>query len=146
MAVRGSRHDDKFRVSRVSTQSAHRPCVQLGVEHQYALQASAACCKRRKSLNATTAPTTLRLHSRSVADPKPLRSAGPPQPARLTRTSTQDDIFSWHFTVRGPKSSDFEGQSRQPELLPRLLSATNRERGVGAWAVEKGPDRASFYP
>ncbi|GAA5883771.1 hypothetical protein JCM3774_005668, partial [Rhodotorula dairenensis] len=21
----------------------------------------------------------------------------------------EDDIFSWHFTVRGPKSSDFDG-------------------------------------
>lgn len=47
----------------------------------------------------------------------PGRSAGTPQRTRLTRTSTQDDIFSWHFTVRGPKSSDFEGQSRQPRVV-----------------------------
>lgn len=71
VAVRGSRHDDKFRVFEPLHKPFRRPCLQLGAEHQYAPQASAACCKRRKSSNATTAPTTLRLHSRSVSDPNP---------------------------------------------------------------------------
>lgn len=51
---------------------------------------------------------------------------------RLTRYGTQDDIFSWHFTVRGPKSSDFEGQSRQPESVATPSLDDLRKRDVGA--------------
>lgn len=40
----------------------------------------------------------------------PIRSNALPRP-RTDAGRIQDDIFSWHFTVRGPKSSDFEGQS-----------------------------------